>query len=291
MFKQKHSPSSPTYVPSTPKFTKLSLPEETGAGPSRPYTRADMRRPPTPAVVPTSSRANPTSGQPTHALKSILKGSNNSPPRECYDSESETMTSKKVPRCGVYGVPNVAPPGMRLVPMKPPAFDLHWQLLPYDQRRSRRRIRFDMAFPVGDICFSDQGYRTKLANSDLDKPAANGLMTKMLITFEKGPFSWEVDVKRAQGIRCRDVFEAIYDTFNEQLTLEEQRLVPRAERQSCHQALRLRCKLVPALAEVEYALGLKRVDVMQTQTIFLGLTQPKSGGDWVLNLGPPPLGL
>ncbi|KAF9222972.1 hypothetical protein BS17DRAFT_164196 [Gyrodon lividus] len=286
MFKQKHSPTSPGYVPGTPKLPKLPLPEETGVSPSRPATRADTRRPQTPAMVPSSSsRANPTSGQPAKPLKSILKGSNNSQPRDSYESEGEMLSAKKVARCGGYNIPDVLPPGVRLVPMKQPAFDLHWQLLPYDTRRSRRLLRFDMAFPVDQISFQDCGFRTRLTDAELNKPAANGTMSKMLITFEQGPFSWEVDVKRSQGIRCRDVFQAIYDTFDEQLTREEQRLVP--DRRACEEAFRLRCKLAAGLPDVERTLGWKRVDVLLHHTIFLGLTQAKSGGDWILNLGMP----
>lgn len=169
--------------------------------------------------------------------------------------------------------------------MKQPAFDLHWQLLPYDLRRSKRLLRFDIAFPVDETVFQDRGYRTKVPDAELSKLAANGTMTKMLIMFEQRPFSWEVDVKNAHGIRCRDVFEAIYKTFNEQLTLEERRLV--CDHQAVEDAFRLRCKLAPGLPEVERSLGWKRVDVLLHRTIFRGLTQPKSGGDWVLNLGPP----
>ena len=175
---------------------------------------------------------------------------------------------------------------MVAVPMKQPAFDLHWQLLPFDSRRSKRLLRFDMAFPVDDIVFQDRGFRTRLSDAELNKPAANGTITKMLVTFEHGPFSWEVDVKNARGIRCRDVFEAIYKTFNEQLTLEERRLV--RDRPAVEEAFRLRCKLAPGLPEVERSYGWKRVDVLLHRTVFLGLTQPKSGGDWVLHLGSLP---
>lgn len=169
--------------------------------------------------------------------------------------------------------------------MKPPAFDLHWQLLPYDQRRSRRLLRFDMAFPVDEIVFQDRGCRTKLTDAELSKAAANGTMTKMLITFEHGPFSWDMDVKNARGICCRDVFGEIYKTFNEQLTIEEQRMI--TDRRAVEAAFRLRCKLA-FVPEAELSLGLKRVDLLLHQTVFLGLTQPKSGSDWVLNLGTLP---
>ncbi|KAI9568527.1 hypothetical protein HD554DRAFT_2204980 [Boletus coccyginus] len=143
-----------------------------------------------------------------------------------------------------------------------------------------------MAFPVEEIAFQRNGFRTKLTDAELNKKAADDTITKMLITFEHKPFSWEVDVKNSHGICCRDVFEAIYSTFNEQLTLEERRLV--RDRAGVEAAFRLRCKLAPGLLQVERSLGWKRVDVLTHKTIFLGLTQPKSGGDWVLNLGTLP---
>ncbi|KAH0826151.1 hypothetical protein J3R83DRAFT_5565 [Lanmaoa asiatica] len=282
MYKQHHSSTSPRFVPDTPKLRKLSLPEELYAGPSRPATSADMRRPQTPAMASSSSGVNPTPAKP---LKSILKGSRNAQPRDSYDSDGEVLAAKKV-ACSQYNIPNVLPPGSRLVPMKQPAFNLHWQLLPFELRRSKPLLRFDMAFPVDQIVFQGRSCRTKLSEEQLSKPAANGTMTKMLITFERGPFSWEMDVKNARGICCRDVFEAIYKAFNEQLTLEEKRLV--CDRRAVEDAFRLRCKLAPGLPEVERSLGWKRVDVLLHRTIFLGLTQPKSGSDWVLNLGTLP---
>lgn len=114
MFKSRHSPTSPGFIPDTPKLRKLSLPEEPCIGPSRPVTSADMRRPQTPAMVPaSSSRANPTAGQPAKPLKSILKGGRNALPRDLYDSDGETIAAKKV-ACSRYNVPNVLPPGSHL---------------------------------------------------------------------------------------------------------------------------------------------------------------------------------
>lgn len=117
MFKKRHSPTSPSFVPDTPKLSKLSLPDEPEhlcTRPSRPATRTDTRRPQTPAMVTSSSsRANPTAGQPAVPLKSILKGSKHSPHRDSYESEGEILTAKKAAR-SLYNIPNVPPPGSRL---------------------------------------------------------------------------------------------------------------------------------------------------------------------------------
>ncbi|KAH7923333.1 hypothetical protein BV22DRAFT_589001 [Leucogyrophana mollusca] len=170
--------------------------------------------------------------------------------------------------------------------MKPPALDLHWQLLPYQPRRSKHPLHFDIAFPIDSIKFKDYPHPNRpLSSTDLDKPAANEMMTKMVIQFE-AVSDWEVCVKRKEGIRCRDVFEAIYSTFNIPLTPYEKRtLIPEGNRELCEEAFRLRCNLAPGLTAVEKKQGLKRVDVLMHCTLFKGLTQPKSGGDWVLNLG------
>ena len=111
MFKKQHSPLSSGFVPGTPKLPKLPLPEEpSSTGPSRPATRADIRRPQTPARVTSSSRANPTAGQPVKPLKSILKGSKNAQPLDSYESEGEMLAAKKIAR-SQYNIPNVLPPG------------------------------------------------------------------------------------------------------------------------------------------------------------------------------------
>lgn len=72
-----------------------------------------MRRPQTPVMMPSSSRANPTGGQPAKPLKSILKGSKNVQPPDSYESEGEMLASKKLAR-SQYNIPSVPPPGSRL---------------------------------------------------------------------------------------------------------------------------------------------------------------------------------
>lgn len=243
-------------------------------------------------------------------LKSILKGKS-SPPRDSYESDGEITTAKKASRNNVYTVPTSLPPnahlGESLVllviflllrtlsdlaidegPMKGPALKLHWQLLPYDPVRSKRFLHFDIAFQTRDIEFRQSSaygvQRTRLSDADLDKPAADERLVKMSINFERGPFEWDIDVKRDEGIRVRDVFEAIYAAFNIPLTAYEKKLIPHNCRTAYEEAFKLRCKLAPGLPIVEQRQGWKRVDALLHETLFRGLTQPKSGGDWVLNL-------
>jgi hypothetical protein len=105
----------------------------------------------------------------------------------------------------------------------------------------------------------------------------------MRITFEQQPFTWTIDVDNPTGIRCRDVFKAIYNSFNQQLTLGELWRVP--NREACEEAFRVR-NIVLRSPQIERSLGWKRVDVLLHHTIFHGLSMNPEG-DWVLNLGAP----
>lgn len=168
--------------------------------------------------------------------------------------------------------------------MSTQSLGLHWQLLPYDPRTSKQLLRFDVVLPVDQICYQrSDNVRERLTDQDLDEPASSEPVTKMTITFEQRPFSWTIDVDNPDGIRCRDVFEAIYNTFNQQLTLGELWRVP--DRRACEEAFRIR-NIVLGSPQIERSLGWKRVDALLHHTIFHGLTM-NSKGDWVLNLGAP----
>ncbi|EIW81179.1 hypothetical protein CONPUDRAFT_82214 [Coniophora puteana RWD-64-598 SS2] len=132
--------------------------------------------------------------------------------------------------------------------------------------------------------FSGEHVR-RLAPEDHHKLATSEPLTKMVIKVKHYP-DWEIFVKRSSGIRCLDVFQAIFEAFNTPLTpAEKQMLVPSHMRASVEETFRLRCKAWPGLPDAELAHGWKRVDVLQQATLFLGLTQPQAGGDWMLNLG------
>ena len=139
-------------------------------------------------------------------------------------------------------------------------------------------------FPVDRICYQhSNNVRDQITDEVLDELATSEPTTKMRITFEHQPFSWIIDIDNSKGIRCRDVFEAIYNAFNQQLTLGELWRVP--NRGACEEAFRIR-NLVLGNPQAEWFLGWKRVDVLLHHTIFHGLTMNPEG-DWILNLGAP----
>ncbi|KAG0693122.1 hypothetical protein DFH29DRAFT_965620, partial [Suillus ampliporus] len=167
-----------------------------------------------------------------------------------------------------------------------PTLHLHWQLLSYHVARPNLFLHFDVVFPTRDIEYRRNSpcgvQRTPLCDADLDKPAADEL-TMMTINFQRNPFEWDINVKRDEGIRVRDVFEAIYAAFDVPLTPYEKSLIPLRLHAGCEEAFRLRCNLAPVLPIVEKRQGWKRVDTLLHESIFCGLTQSKSG-DWTLNL-------
>ena len=162
---------------------------------------------------------------------------------------------------------------------------IHWLLLPYDPRTSRDLLRFDVIFPVDQICYQHSNTRERLPEADLDAPASTAPLTNMTITFEQWPFFWTIDVDQPKGIRCRHVFEAIYNSFNQQLTLGELWRVP--DRRTCEEAFRRRITVRGGTqAARERSRGWKRVDVLLHHTLFHGLTMTPDGR-WVLHLGAP----
>ncbi|KAG1727991.1 hypothetical protein EDB19DRAFT_1913958 [Suillus lakei] len=250
MYKTKHDHGSPNFNLNTPKIPPKALPQSPPLMSPRSFSRAEHRsstllKPSLRSSVSQAPTPKPSTPQP---LKSILKGKT-SPPRESYESDGEIAAAKKGSRNNVYTVPNSLPQHAHL-------------------DRTRLTVSNDQACPMPTL---------------ISRPA-NEKLVKMTINFQRGPFEWDIDVKRDKGIRVRDVFEAIYAAFDVPLTPHEKGLIPHHRRAVYEEAFRLRCKLAAGLPIVEQRQGWKRVDMLLHETLFRGLTQPKSGGDWVLNL-------
>jgi hypothetical protein len=161
--------------------------------------------------------------------------------------------------------------------------DPHWQLLPYDPTRSKQFIHFDISFPTDNIEYrqnlSHGIQHIPLSDADLDKPAADKLLTHITIKFQHDPFEWDIDVKRNEGIRARDVFEAIYTAFQKPLTSYEKSLIPYYRYAGYEEAFKLRCKLTAENPVADKHQVWKRVDTLLHETFFHRLTQSKWGGD------------
>jgi len=131
-------------------------------------------------------------------------------------------------------------------------------------------------------------YTTKLRNSDLDKLVADEPLEEMTIECEKLP-KGAIRIRRSRPITCRDVFEEIYQAYSQVLSDAECRRElpsPRSEEfLRVNATFKARCLESPALDGWEERQKLRRVDLLQGKTKFLGLTQPKPSSNWVLQLG------
>ncbi|PCH39822.1 hypothetical protein WOLCODRAFT_136510 [Wolfiporia cocos MD-104 SS10] len=180
------------------------------------------------------------------------------------------------------GILKPAPP---LQPMT-----LHWQLLPYDPAHSKKLIYFDIARDVSFIRDHTRLPPTRLAPDDLAKAAAEIPLTLMKLRCAQIPH-WDIVAQPTGpgGVRCVDVFRAIHDMFRRPLSETEKEFYILPERRArCEQAFRRRCRESPGCD----ADGMRRVDLLEGRTIFMGLRRPvESDGKpdeyWVLELGLP----
>lgn len=133
-----------------------------------------------------------------------------------------------------------------------------------------------------------------LPRAEMEKPAAAAGLTQMTIRVP-ALAHWDVHVARPAGIRCIDVYHAIWETFNTVLSpVECERWIPRdpAARKRWDEHWHRRCRASPGLSEVERRNGKRRVDLLEGRRIFMGLRRPleedgKPDSYWVLELGVP----
>jgi hypothetical protein len=136
--------------------------------------------------------------------------------------------------------------------------------------------------------FAAQPYPRPLRNTDLDKFASDNVdFDEMTIECDCLPEK-VIYVKRARGIRCRDVFDKIYLAYNRVLTEIERDKIKPKEKVRVQQAFKNRCSTSPGLTKYEEYQGLRCVDKLQGKSFFLGLTRPNSSSNWVLHLGGKP---
>ena len=179
---------------------------------------------------------------------------------------------------------HVAP---QVVPISDPIY-LHWQLLPYDPARCKKRLLFDVSKGLWNMRDITRSPPLALGSSDLDKSAAKTSLTRMVIQCRQLPH-WEIVVNKASGILCRDVYQAIHDSMCTRLTERERNLyVTDRRRDRIQAAFEERCRDSVDLDEVARRRGMMRVDLLEGARIFMGLVRPPDSDEyWLLNMGVP----
>jgi len=112
----------------------------------------------------------------------------------------------------------------------------------------------------------------------------------MLIRCEVGLVSepWNIYVNRRGGIRILDVFEKIYESFSIVLNDDEKKKLDPRKMKYYDRAFRRRCAITPGLTLLEERKGMRRVDLLEGQTVFMGLELSASRDCWLLRLGTSP---
>ena len=113
----------------------------------------------------------------------------------------------------------------------------------------------------------------------------------MLIRCEVGLVSepWNIYVARRGGIRIIDIFERIHEIFSIVLGDDEKEKLSPHKMKYYNRAFRRRCAITPGLTLLEERKGMKRVDLLEGHSIFMGLDLSSSRDCWMLQLGNTPV--
>jgi len=170
------------------------------------------------------------------------------------------------------------------VPLKDESIVLSWPLLPFSERRQHPLVYYDVAFDPRDpenIKDNRRVHFLALPDEDRELPISTHCkLTKIVIHC---PHVGSLVVERAEGLRCIDVFHAIYCKYQKKPRPHE---MP-AETSKYKTAFEQRCNDCPGLAEYNRTkIGFLRVDLLRGKRIFEGLK--RTNGRWELLFDAPP---
>ncbi|KAF7364701.1 Metallo-beta-lactamase protein [Mycena venus] len=220
---------------------------------------------------------------PVPALKSILKTSRtrsqsiSSNPEPSRDRHTAVPAQAEPRRSNLSKLQTVTVHHTK--PLKEESIALSWPLVKFLARKNSRSplLYFDAGFdPRLPINLRDNksGQMSSMSDGDRKLPASTHCtLTEMVI---QCPKIGKITVKRSRGIRCIDVFSAVYDAYHEPVRSGE--LPEDMGRYLRH--FHKRCEDCPRPAEEQRA-GLRRVDLLRGKRIFDGLS--RSGADWKLD--------
>ncbi|KAJ7076381.1 hypothetical protein B0H15DRAFT_864351 [Mycena belliarum] len=170
------------------------------------------------------------------------------------------------------------------VPLKDESIVLSWPLLPFSQRRQYPLLYYDVAFDPRDSANVKDNRRVHfLALPDEDRELPVSTHCKLTEIVIHCPHVGSLVVERAEGLRCIDIFYAIYCKYQKKPRSHE---MP-ADRSKYLPAFEQRCNDCPGLAEFNRTrIGFLRVDLLRGKRIFEGLQ--RTNGRWELLFDVPP---
>ncbi|KAJ7178417.1 hypothetical protein C8R43DRAFT_457826 [Mycena crocata] len=174
------------------------------------------------------------------------------------------------------------------VALKEESIVLNWPLVPFSERRHLRQplVYYDCAFDPrepGNIRDNRQNYFLALPQEDRELPVSTHCkLTEMVIHC---PHVGSLVVERPEGLRCIDLFYAIYCKYQKRPRSHEKPAV--TDKAKYQLAFEQRCIDCPGLAEYNRTqVGFLRVDLLRGKRIFDGLK--RSHGRWELQFDSPP---
>ncbi|KAF8624392.1 hypothetical protein AX15_005878 [Amanita polypyramis BW_CC] len=196
-------------------------------------------------------------------------------------SDSPVSDEDDIVRLMQIKTSNYIPAYIKTEPMKPEAIALNDFLRPIKHERHGRHNRgvfFDIAFDPREndgarIKISEGARVQSMPYENLDQSACtHDLLTEMTIYHADARYAmWPIRVRRKEGIRVRDVYAAIYDSFHKTVRSEDG--IPEGDRRNAEPHRDARCRQASGLYEYNWRQGLLRVDVLRSHTIFAGIEQ------------------
>ncbi|KAH7920076.1 hypothetical protein BV22DRAFT_1040288 [Leucogyrophana mollusca] len=180
-------------------------------------------------------------------------------------------------------------------------FPWETQLNPYLQHRyiGQTLISFDIGRapgPGGIVFTAAEPASIPLDRADFAQPATYPFVTHMHIVGvadDPAPaFPWPIMVTRARGVTCGDVWETIFNNFQQHVTVDEYNAWSARRREMAARAYFKRVR-VPLDWDVPEEVpgdgdGLRRIDYMGDKMMFRGLEpSPLKDGTWLMFVGPP----
>jgi hypothetical protein len=240
-------------------------------------------------VYPKSSSST-ESGSGHHHRKASSSSSFSKPDGYSSDTTWKRKLSheeEEAPKSSMYNGRKATPSA---VPMKSEDIALSWPLTEPSRnpRKQRISICFDVAFDprkskgVTIPLYPDVAHRTDMPHDMIRMPASTHCKLGDMRIYLEDFRCWPIKVKRKEGIRCLDVFEAVYKTLQHRLTDEDVRTFGEARIQRCYNFFLQRCADSPGLKDYNIQYGMRRVDLLRGRRFFRGLVQ--SGEEWTLLL-------
>lgn len=171
------------------------------------------------------------------------------------------------------------------VALKDESIVLSWPLVPFAERRHLKYplVYYDVAFDPRDAPNVKDNRRTHFLALPQDRELPVSTHCKVTEMVIDCPFVGSLVVERPEGLRCIDVFYAIYCKYQKKPRSHE---MPTTNKAKYQPAFEQRCNDCPGLAEYNRRqIGFLRVDLLRGKRIFEGLK--RTNGRWELLFDSP----